>query len=304
MKKRLIPMSFDLVFKKMFGDNEHKERTALLVSTLLNIPYNDLVNNIELLPTEKRVRNKKDKRQSQDVIVKIILSINEKISLEMNMNYDESLKNRNIHYLSGMFYNQLKNKEDYSMLEPCIQINFNRVYTDNTNKIIFDKYTLRNEYGNELTEKIRIYNLNIDACHKIIYNNSINNYDKDLHEIIKYGAMLMETDYANLKKMLEEFKMKKELKEDILDVMEEYSEDEDLGLWYDEEEEKRKIYEGSLKIAKKQAQKEGMEKGIKEGIKEEKIKVVKQMLNKKFDIDTISEVVQLPIDEIKELANN
>ena len=220
------------------------------------------------------------------------------------MNYDESLKNRNIHYLSGMFYNQLKNKEDYSMLEPCIQINFNRVYTDNTNKIIFDKYTLRNEYGNELTEKIRIYNLNIDACHKIIYNNSINNYDKDLHEIIKYGAMLMETDYANLKKMLEEFKMKKELKEDILDVMEEYSEDEDLGLWYDEEEEKRKIYEGSLKIAKKQAQKEGMEKGIKEGIKEEKIKVVKQMLNKKFDIDTISEVVQLPIDEIKELANN
>ena len=30
----------------MFGDNEHKERIALLLSVLLDIPYDDLVDNI------------------------------------------------------------------------------------------------------------------------------------------------------------------------------------------------------------------------------------------------------------------
>ena len=39
-------MSFDLLFKRMFGDVEHKERAASLVSTLLHIPYEDVKNNL------------------------------------------------------------------------------------------------------------------------------------------------------------------------------------------------------------------------------------------------------------------
>ena len=89
-KRKLIPLSYDLVFKKMFGDNEHKERVSYLVSIVLEIPYKEVVNSIELMPTEKRIRNKNDKRQAQDVIVRIVLSLNKRVSIEMNMNYNET----------------------------------------------------------------------------------------------------------------------------------------------------------------------------------------------------------------------
>ena len=74
-------------------------------------------------------------------MVKIVLSVNRRVSLEMNI----INKNRNIQYLTGIFYNLLKNTDNYNLLEPCIQINFNTVYTDKKNKVLFDKYSLKNE---------------------------------------------------------------------------------------------------------------------------------------------------------------
>ena len=250
-------MSFDLLFKRMFGDVNHKERVSYLVSTILNIPYEEVINNIEILPNDKKIRNKNTKRQAQDVVVRIILSVNKRISLEMNMNYNITNKNRNLMYLANMYSNQLKNKEDYNKLEPCIQVNFNTVYTDTKNKVLYDIYTLKNEYGNELTDMIRIINLNIAECHDICYNKTINNYEKRLHEIIKYGALLMEKDYNKLEAILEEIKMKEEIKEDILDTMEEYSDDEDFSyLYYDEEHNRRAIENGTISEAKEETKQE------------------------------------------------
>ena len=73
-------MSFDLLFKKMFGDENHKDRTAYLISTFLQLPYKEIKENIEILPNEKILYNKNDKRQARDVIVRIILSINMKVN--------------------------------------------------------------------------------------------------------------------------------------------------------------------------------------------------------------------------------
>lgn len=163
-------MSFDLLFKKMFGDENHKERVSYLVSALLNLPYEEVKENIEILPNDKKLRNKNSKRQAQDVVVRIILSVNRRVSLEMNMNYSLANKNRNLMYLASMYSNELKNKEDYTDLEPCIQVNFNTIYTDTKNKVLYDTYSLKNDYGNELTDMIKIINLNIAECYNICYN--------------------------------------------------------------------------------------------------------------------------------------
>ena len=100
-------MSFDLLFKKMFGDENHKERVSYLVSALLNLPYEEVKENIEILPNDKKLRNKNSKRQAQDVVVRIILSVNRRVSLEMNMNYSLANKNRNLMYLASMYSNEL-----------------------------------------------------------------------------------------------------------------------------------------------------------------------------------------------------
>ena len=292
--KQLIPMSFDLLFKKMFGDENHKERVSYLVSTILNIPYEEVKDNIEILPNDKKLNNKKTKRQAQDVVVRIILSVNKRISLEMNMNYNITNKNRNLMYLANMYSNQLKNKEDYNKLEPCIQVNFNTVYTDNKNKVLYDIYTLKNNYGNELTDMIKIINLNIDECHNICYNKNINEYEESLHEIIKYGALLMEKDYLKLESILEEIKMENEVKEDILDTMEEYSNDEDFSyLYYDEEHNRRAIENGTISEVREETKKETR--------KETKKEIAKSMKEKEMDINLISELTGLTEEEIKML---
>ncbi len=212
----------------------------------------------------------------------------------MNMNYNVTNKNRNLMYLANMYSNQLKNKEDYNKLEPCIQVNFNTVYTDKDNKVLYDIYTLKNNYGNELTDMIKIINLNIDECHNICYNENINSYEESLHEIIKYGALLMEKDYKRLEAILEEIKMEEEVKEDILDTMEEYSDDEDFSyLYYDEEHNRRAIENGTIS--------EVREEGLNQGKQETKQEIAKNMKEKEMDINLISELTGLTEEVIKML---
>ena len=293
--KKLIPLSYDLLFKKVFGDYEHKERAASLVSVCLNIPYEEIVNNIEILPNDKKLRNKKDKRQEQDVVVRIVLSINQRVNLEMNMNYNETNKNRNLTYLALMFSNQLKNKEDYKLLEPCIQINFNTVFTDTINNLFYDEYMLRNKYGNTLTNMLKIININIEECRNILYNKDISEYNKKELEIIKYGALMMETDYDKLKKVLEEFPMG----EDILDSVEEYSKDEDFSyLYYDAEKNRRGILNGSITEAREEGKLEGIKLGELKGINKRNIEIAKELVKNGVDVNIISKSTGLSVEEI------
>lgn len=286
-------MRFDLLFKKIFGDVEHKERVSYLISSLLDIPYETVKNNIEILPGEKRINNKNSKRQAQDVVVRIILSVNRRVSLEMNMNYDITNKNRNLLYLSNMFSNQLRNREYYKDLEPCIQLNFNTIYTDNENKVLYDMYSFKNEYGNELTDMLKVININIAECSRVWYNKgdkNISDYNEKEQVVIKYGALMMEEDYDNIETILEGLEMEDEVKEDLLDTMEEYSEDEDFSyLYYDAERDRKAIENGRINEARDA------------GIKETKQEIAKQMKNENLDTKVISRCTGLTEEEINEL---
>ncbi|MBO6195621.1 MAG: hypothetical protein J6O56_04725, partial [Bacilli bacterium] len=84
---------------------------------------------------------------------------------------------------------------------------------------------------------------------------------------------------------------------------------------FDYEEDRRKIIEGDLRLAKRQAREEGLqegrEEGIKKGIKEGKIEgakkksidIVKRLLLKNIDVNIISETTGLTLEEIKKLES-
>ena len=274
-------MSFDLLFKKMFGDENHKERTAYLISTFLQLPYKEIKETIEILPNDKILYSRNDKRQARDVIVRIILSINMKVNLEMNVCFDESRRNRNLMYITHIYSNQLKNKEDYKKIEKCIQINFNLDYINKDKKEIIEKYTLKDKYNYESTDMLEIYHVNIYECHNIMYNKDIKKYDGKLHEIIRYGAMLVEKDYEKLRELVEELSM------------EEYSEDEDMAYYYDVEHDRMATYNGSISIAK--------EEGLNQGKQETKQEIAKRMKEENIDIEVISKCTGLTEEEIKKI---
>ncbi|MCI8778989.1 MAG: hypothetical protein HFI87_07560, partial [Bacilli bacterium] len=60
-EKKLVPIKCDMVFKKMWGDPDNLDRLAALLSIILKIPYEKIKGNIEIIESEKRVTNYKEK---------------------------------------------------------------------------------------------------------------------------------------------------------------------------------------------------------------------------------------------------
>ena len=78
--------------------------------------------------------------------------------------------------------------------------------------------------------------------------------------------------------------------------VEELREDPDFVRYYDYEESHKQDLEASYDT--------GLEQGVKQGSKQEKLEIARAMLNKKMNIETISEIIGLSIEEIKELSKN
>lgn len=302
MKKNfIIPMTDDLMFKKMWGDPNGIRRAEALVSILLGIPYELVKGNLEIVETEKRIKNKNEKRQRSDVLLKIKLSINEKVNLEMNLRKSKSLIERNITYLAHIFSTQMKNKEDYKEIDGVIQVNFNTFYVDEENKPVIDRYYLQNEKLNKLTEKLQIIHINIERCRELCYNKGIEEYSKEEQEIIKISALMCENDKDKLSVYLGEMDMDDELKEEIEETIEEFSSNDEIMAHFNSEKDLMAIRKGEMSELREAAIKEGLEQGIQEGEKNKQIEIAKNLLNENSDVNFISRVTHLSEEEINKL---
>lgn len=308
--KKIIPMTYDLIFKKMWGDPNGIDRLSILLSKILNIPYNVLKNNVELIDTEKRINKKDDKFQKNDILVHINLSINEKVNIEMNVTWSKWLIDRNITYIANLFSNQLKKNEKYINLEPIIQINFNTFSVDSKQQNIIDKYYIQNNRGNKLTEKLQIYHINIENCKSIWYNQDMRKYSSEEQDIIRFCALMTLDDFDKIKKCLEEIKMSEDVKKNIEQTVENISYDDDLMSYFGSELDMERIRHAEMMEAKEAAREEGLNEGMKEGRKEgieqgieqgankEKHNIALSLLNEKIDINLISKITGLSIEEI------
>ena len=74
-----------------------------------------------------------------------------------------------------------------------------------------------------------------------------------------------------------------------------------------QEEDQRKMQNSLIREAEDTGYEKGIKLGKEKGKKQEKIKMIEKMLNEKIDINVISKVSNLPIEninEIKKRANN
>ena len=55
---------------------------------------------------------------------------------------------------------------------------------------------------------------------------------------------------------------------------------------------------------KNYAYREGMEAGYENGIKHNQIEILKKMIKKKLDINTISDLTDIPVEEINKLISS
>ena len=289
--RRYIPITYDKMFKKVFGDPNNTDKLAYLLSTLFKIPFEDLKDNIEIIESEKRVNKVNEKMSKSDIVLNIKFSSFGKVNLEMNVGFYKEVIVRNLGYNINLLSSSLKVGKDYSDIKPVIQINFNTYDIDKNSQKILDLFTLKNDNNYELTNILQIYHINIDKWYKCWYNGDIERYSEEDQKLIRCLALLKITNNEDFTKCIGETDMEDEIKKDFVDTMDELCSDEEIERYYGSDEDLEKLRISGEKIK------------IKEAKKEKSIEIAKAMLKDTDNYELISKYTGLSIKEIEELKN-
>ena len=319
------------MFKKVFGDKENTKPLKILLKCILDIDAKE----IEILNPEVIGSSYYDKRTIVDLIVK--LEDGTKIGIEMNTNVNKYLIDRNIFYMFKIMSSDMKKGSLYSELNKHIQINI-----DCEGKHIkpIERYSLMEKEKHKiLTDKIEIVRVNLPYYVEKCYNEDINELDykdkfigiigienKNLLKSLTEGDKNMEDiaskveDFSSDEEILgaydaewhkmetervvklanqEEYEEHKKELEELQKGLEQTKKEVE-EIQKELEEGQKELKEGQKELGEGQKELEEQKQAyVKEGIEQ----TVLNMLNRKLDINLISEVTGLNIDQIKKLES-
>ena len=291
---QLMQATYDCIFKAVMLDPSTREYLKQLIHYITNIPLKYL-DNMTVQNVEHLVDNKKDKKMKSDIIVSVG---NKKINVEMNREYYKGLFIRNSGYLHKIEASLYKEDEDYINVSEVIQINFDKFHHFGKNKEIYEFIYKEVETGEILEDMSKIYHVDMEFIHDMCYNKPVVNLSRFQRECL---LLMAETKEEAIKLAGDDNVMKK-----VSDKLIDLSKDEKIIGLYDAEVEEEKIRRTLLKGAKMEGLEEGHAEGYVEGIvegkSEEKMEIAKNMLKETSDIQFISRVTGLSIEEINSLS--
>ena len=260
-----------------------KEFLIAILEPILDKKIEDLqILNPNLIQNYYKIRG-----QRLDLLVK---TKDEIINVELNTNYSEEIKIRNLHYVFKLASENTERANKYKVGHSVIQVNLN-FYNSKYEKSIYTLYDRINKI--ELTDYIKIYNVGIDKYIKNYYNN-----DK---KFTKGEEALIMLDLS--KQGLEELSEKSEIVNNFKEEVIKANNDEFVVDWISREEEQKQYEEVMYEKGLTQGKEQGLSQGKQEGIEQNKIDVAKEMLELNMDLDVISKVTKLAKNEIESLRN-
>ena len=260
----------DIVFKSIFCKEENKELLERLIKEVIGEDVTVISLNVpELIKDKVYVKGK-----TLDVLVK---TKDKEINIEINTLPDLFLRRRNAGYIFKRYSDNVQVGKTYQDMPEFIQINLSvnlpKDYPCISTYILYD-------HNNNLTfiDNFKIYEINLEKIKELCYNkdikgNILSMLDMDLEELLNVkGDKYME-------------KLKKEAI---------YLNNEDEFAKYMPDDVAERLFMNSY-IQK------GFEQGIEQGIEQKNIEIAKKMLAKDTDINFISEITGLSIEEINKI---
>jgi len=267
-----VSLFSDVMFKTMFQNENRLKYSCKFLSYFLDVSYEELLTNLKLAKNEIDKKKENDKGERCDYVALVNGSY---INIEVNNNSSLWTMERNIEYLMRLYSRKVKRNTEYEYTQ-SISINLNNFSIKGNNKII-DIYTLKNDEGILLTDKLIIIQIYVPNLRKKWYNEGI----KSLNELERYILTLVERRIDEAKKL----GIGDEIMEEYVDESIEVSDDMNFGESYDKE--------WALK-----------DEGRREGIYEERLEIAKNMLVKGMNVLLISELTGLSTDEIIKLKED
>ena len=290
----IIPLTFDPIFTSIFNNEENICILEDFISIYFNIPINEVIGNLKILSRKLNINNKLEASKEVD----LLLSLNGiKINIELSNRCTIGVRKRNLVYICGQHSKQLKvGDKNYQNIKDSIQICINNFNCNEQDAI--ESYYLMNKRGKIYSKKLRIDLIDLEKIKNICYPISNNKYN--LFKIFTTNKKV------ELVKYLEGSIMRDESKEKLIKNVERYSSDEDVFTLYTElsksELEKNTMIAEARDEGILLGEKRGEVQGKKLGIASEKINIAKTMIQKKFNLDSISEITGLSIKELSKLS--
>ena len=275
-------MTYDYVFKSVLSEN--KEYLARILSNILNIDKEYILDNLVYKNTEHTKLSKKDKRKISDLIVEVE---NMKINLEMNKGYYKSLTHKNNMYIYRLILGSIKEKEEYIDYDKMIiQVNFD-VKWKFRDKLITKFEMIEKETGKKRCDYIEsndpiIYHVNLSKIKDMYYNkDKLNTFEREL-------ALMILDNKRELKEVSEGDDVMDKVNEKICKL----SDDEILQGIYVKEEMDSWMKKLDLKYAKE------------EGKKEANMETARKLLKKGMEIKDIIDITGITEEQIEILRKS
>ena len=297
INKEYIPIYFDALFYKVFGEEKRIKFLIYIIEEILNVK----VKSIKLLNGKILGEKYKTKRSYLDLLA--ILNDDTKLSIEVNTDTSNIVMERNLIFIFKVMANDVKIEDKYADLSNFIQINLNAEKSKNAYS--FEKYVLMEEKSHKLlTDKLQILKINLSFYANKCYTSSELNELSDFEKLMGLIGVKTQKEY-------DIFSSEEGMLRDIMNTADEFREDFDIITMYDRETEMNRIHE----LEKREAVKEALDekdkifeiekkKAIEEVSLNSKMEIAYNMLNMNMRVEDISKATGLSIDEVNDLKNS
>ena len=305
MQEKLLPLTSDYVFKRIFGQEENKQALKDFLESILEE---------EILKIEiKNPEIPKNFYDSKYGVLDLKVTLNDKsiVDVEMQMKNEHNIEQRDTFYLASNYVNELKEGEPYTNCKKSIVINilnfmyYNRNEYHSVARMIFEepKEEEKVEMGYKEEDRYMTKYLEVHIIELPKFKIKNPKMHTKLEEWLWLFIGSDEKVSEASKKNKEIEKIKKKLASMSLSPEERNNYEYRLRAIRDEAD----AIEYKTKQAKEEGIKEGLEQGIEQGISqgiEQGIEqTAKEMLKNNFTIEQIEIITKLTKEEIERLKN-
>ena len=282
MENKLLKVTNDYVFKRIFGKKGNEDITRSFIEAVTSEYYEDI--NLEDTPILER-----DLLENKMGILDVKVVANEinDIDIEMQVTKSEHIAERILWYWAKMYASSIEKGEGYSSTKRAICIMIADFKVERLKEIenYHTKWNIREEEKRDiiLTDKLEIHIIELAKLK-----------DKDSKEKLKEWCKFIKAPESVEEATMKEIKRAKE----ELDKISQDKKERRLA----ELREKAIMDEMAIRDSGyNEGKKDGIEEGLKNGKKIRSIEIAKEMLKENIDLSLVSKITGLSINELKDI---
>ena len=307
MQEKLLPLTSDYVFKRIFGQEENKQALKDFLESILEE---------EILKIEiKNPEIPKNFYDSKYGVLDLKVTLNDKsiVDVEMQMKNEHNIEQRDTFYLASNYVNELKEGEPYTNCKKSIVINilnfmyYNRNEYHSVARMIFEepKEEEKVEMGYKEEDRYMTKYLEVHIIELPKFKIKNPKMHTKLEEWLWLFIGSDEKVSEASKKNKEIEKIKKKLASMSLSPEERNNYEYRLRAIRDEadaiEYKTKQAKEEGIKEGFEQGISQGIEQGLERGIEQGLEQTAKEMLKNNFTIEQIQKITKLTKEEIERL---